>query len=151
MSAPTSQPPRDLATRLREIQERCDNATPGPWNYQMREDNGRAKYGWIRGPEALWIADIPGLPDRPDGDFIAHARQDIPFLLAEIARLQAIEQRLIETLPAISSPGLKADLRRILTGENVLCSRESMHEGPHEGWADGPVSTGFPYLVRWES
>jgi|HubBroStandDraft_6_1064221.scaffolds.fasta_scaffold02059_20 hypothetical protein len=77
----------NLSTRLREIQERCDAATPGPWRVSKSEDimADDASGGFIIASGLSW---------QPEHDFIAHAREDVPFLLAEIDRLRAIEQRL---------------------------------------------------------
>lgn len=65
------------AEKLNAIKERAAKATPGPWRsaglYGVRTQND----------EALSI------PLRPsDATFIAHAREDVPVLVAEVERLQ---------------------------------------------------------------
>ena len=75
-----------MTDRLDEIRARAEAATPGPW----RELD--AAYGMIvhdTGPDS---AQIVVLADHrfggPDSTFIAHAREDIPYLLAEVERLR---------------------------------------------------------------
>ena len=71
--------------RLTEIQARVEAATEGPWDDQPNwTDTARVV---LNGDgEALW--DAVGLMADADADFIAHAREDIPALLAEIDRLR---------------------------------------------------------------
>lgn len=70
-----------MDAKLAEIKARCEAATPGPWYAD----------GW-----ALWDDDhgeFVELHDTdPDAQFIAHARSDIPALLAEAERLQSVEK-----------------------------------------------------------
>ena len=77
--------------RLNEIERRCTEASPGPWLSFV----GPA----IGGPDFIRISDQDDEPDmyvdrdgKPaspaDLDFIAHARQDLPLLLAEVRRLR---------------------------------------------------------------
>lgn len=75
---------------LSEIRKRCDDSTAGPWvpsiegrdhplggeSFIIRGDNGSEEDLYLIGGT---IQDI---------DFVAHARQDIPLLLAEIDRLK---------------------------------------------------------------
>jgi hypothetical protein len=72
--------------RLEEIRQRADDATPGPWSvYEMRHG---ATY--ITRPDLVGIAREWAMFWQPaDGEFIAHARQDVPALLAERDRLAA--------------------------------------------------------------
>lgn len=71
--------------RLAEIRARADAATEGPWAADHTEI-----YGLHRG---IWIAECSreewGEGD-VDGAFIAHARTDVPDLLAEVDRLRAL-------------------------------------------------------------
>lgn len=74
--------------RLSEIRARCEAATTGPWKYQ---DNGFD--GGIYGADHLMV--VGGEPhegrieDGPDAQFIAHSREDIPYLLEEIERIES--------------------------------------------------------------
>jgi len=92
----------DLPADLAEIQARADAATPGPW-YQGRdkisgESDGEA---WTRedctDPESCDL--FPTAAREEDAHFIAHARTDVPALVAEVAALRAEIQRL-RTAPA---------------------------------------------------
>lgn len=88
--------------RLREIQERAEKATEGPWYAHHcgyhKEDPGSA-CGIATDPREDFegYADIVG--DRAydechhpmteeDAQFVAHAREDIPFLLQLVKKLQ---------------------------------------------------------------
>ena len=70
------------------IRARAEAATPGPWDSD----------GYSVGANDDWVAHIPGYdpgegagnPRRePDAEFIAHAREDVPALLAELAAWKA--------------------------------------------------------------
>lgn len=64
--------------RLSEIRARCDAATPGPWQHE-------SDYGaYIRDANG---ANVCLLYHSEDAAFIAHAREDIPYLLTEVERL----------------------------------------------------------------
>ncbi len=74
------------AEQLAEIKARADRATPGPWTVNGLEvitgDLIRiADYESLGGSDAEW--DQMG----HDAEFGAHARQDVPALIAEIERL----------------------------------------------------------------
>ena len=81
---------------LSEIEARAKAATPGPWQYHRtwQDDRHRAMYvmhgytGRASKHDNPWIADLAD-DNNEDAEFIAHAREDIPALLAEIRRLQA--------------------------------------------------------------
>ena len=78
--------PREMTdTELQEIEQRCNQATCGPWR------------SWIEGRDHQSGSDFISTGDgdieliggtQADQEFIAAARQDIPALLAEIARLK---------------------------------------------------------------
>ena len=69
---------------LDAIRARCDAATPGPWRLKGLEIHGDSKPGRC----GLLIYDEGG-HDKKDARFIAHARTDIPALLAYIDELEA--------------------------------------------------------------
>lgn len=75
---------------LEAIRRRCDGATPGPWRsfVEGRDHTSGSSFimtgsGNNRGNDI----ELSGATTA-DQDFIAHARQDIPRLLDEIARLK---------------------------------------------------------------
>ena len=77
-------------TRIEEIRERTAKATKGPWVVRRMNKFGK-EYA---------ISEIPGLGFRDNGTtsydylnsadhaFIAHCREDVPFLLSEVERLE---------------------------------------------------------------
>lgn len=93
--------------RLNEIQERLNAATKGPWfvEYESEECppfkpyahaiHGPTMQGVLEGPvsddfKARYghqMDEVAGVADA-DAEFIAHAREDIPALLAEVHRLR---------------------------------------------------------------
>jgi len=77
--------------RVAQITERCDKATEGPW-----EHRGEGHFSLFIETEYAEDPDGDELPQTvaiacysiQDADFIAHAREDIPYLLGEVARLK---------------------------------------------------------------
>lgn len=83
--------------RIAEIEERCEKATKGPW--EAREEfDGYPTYtrvGALQGAYCRTLARTQALYGRShvptseceaNADFIAHTREDIPYLLAEVKR-----------------------------------------------------------------
>lgn len=66
------------------IQQRCDAATPGPWEIIGGNEYLTGVGVMVGAPEGISIA---------DAEFIAHARTDIPALLARVRELEAAVQR----------------------------------------------------------
>ncbi len=73
------------------MKARCDAATPGPWRSWIERRDHEAGSSFIqtgegtsRGPDI----ELSGVT-AADQDFIAHARQDLPRLVAEVYRLRA--------------------------------------------------------------
>ena len=77
-------------TELETIRRRCEQATPGPWTsfVEGREQMSGSDFIMTNGDD-IYLSGAT----TADQDFIAHARQDIPRLLAEIARLKALHAR----------------------------------------------------------
>jgi hypothetical protein len=75
--------------QLAEIAARAEAATPGPWCTDAWEIYQGAEY--VAG--AKWIGETCRANDAEgacaDSEFIAHARTDVPALLAEVGRLGA--------------------------------------------------------------
>ena len=65
---------------LKEIEARCEAATPGPWTGEY-DDTGMVV---VRGNADDFGSDHIGTFEHGDGAFIAHARTDIPRLIATI-------------------------------------------------------------------
>lgn len=66
---------------------RCEAATDGPWDDQP-DRTGTATIVLDHEGDALW--DAVGTLRDEDGEFIAHARTDLPALLDEVERLRAL-------------------------------------------------------------
>lgn len=98
---------------LEAIRARAEAATPGPWTH------GGYPLKGIGGPEVLAAGDVHLLTMvcRPDDDtdatFIAHARQDVPALCDEVARLTSECHAMDEaiTIACADRDAYAADLR----------------------------------------
>lgn len=93
--------------RVDQIRERLNNATPGPWTPDVEVRGDCVVWGpdgqFIANHQAAphWTPDVNGRKravafdvDRRDCDFIANARTDVEWLLAEVARLRETNTRL---------------------------------------------------------
>lgn len=72
---------------LKEIEERCNKATAGPWISFIEGRNHTSGSNFIRTNQD--DIELIGASDA-DQDFIAHARQDIPLLINEIYQLKML-------------------------------------------------------------
>lgn len=90
-------------SRLDEIRARAEAATLGPWVADGTEIYGsHPSYG---GPtHGVWVGETCRVDDpdqgAADAAFIAAARADIPWLLAEVERLTAVAARLRDQIDA---------------------------------------------------
>ena len=80
----TYEPPTN--DELAQIKARCEAATPGPWVSEMGNVYADTPEGNLRLDYMAVAYDIT--QEDNDGPFIAHARTDIPRLLAAIEGLQ---------------------------------------------------------------
>lgn len=80
------------AIELTAIEARCNAATNGPWVAYLegRDHEGGSDFV-MRGPPDKRSGDLElsSNASQADIDFVAHARQDIPRLVAEVRRLRA--------------------------------------------------------------
>ena len=74
-------------TEIKQIQERCERATKGPWISFVEGRDHTSGSSFIR--TAGDDIELTGA-SADDQDFIAHARQDVPALIEEICRLRKI-------------------------------------------------------------
>lgn len=77
---------------LEAIKNRYESATPGPWWSESGIIHAPAWWDGAESGAACHPADCferSGRDWRADADFIAHARTDVPNLLAEVERLRA--------------------------------------------------------------
>jgi hypothetical protein len=86
----------NLTQRIAEIACRCEAARSAPWVAYIEDRDFSCGSSFIaigegddRDEDLYLTGDDRAVPVA-DLDFIAHARQDIPFLLAEVKRLQQI-------------------------------------------------------------
>ena len=91
-------------TRIAEIRERVEAATPGAWRWSVPDSEvtsfsvGRIIWGACdedgEGSIGQWIADVSDA-DTQNAAFIAHAREDVPWLLDRLdeARRERDEAR----------------------------------------------------------
>lgn len=96
--------------RITEIRARADAATAGPWTTDSDFRYGRRVLADLE-PEGeyLEVAECSGyvMPSPAtvvNAEFIAHARQDVPWLLDALAAARAENARLVETLEASRIP-----------------------------------------------
>lgn len=78
----------DLRARLAEIRAREEAATPGPWRV---ENNQQDLNRWVSSDDQTLDINFGYLGNSTQNDarFVAHAREDVPWLLAELDRLTA--------------------------------------------------------------
>jgi hypothetical protein len=86
-----------VSLNLQAIKKRCERATPGPWLVE-RVHHAPERVGYIvpaRDRHERIVETDSGCygPNPADADFIAHAREDVPALLAEVSRLSAELER----------------------------------------------------------
>jgi hypothetical protein len=87
MSVPADDNASPVILDMDAIRQRCIMATPGPWKSYVegRDHDSGSSFIMTSGEDIELIG-----ASVADQDFIAHARQDIPQLLAEIQRLKAM-------------------------------------------------------------
>jgi hypothetical protein len=74
---------------LQKIVGRCNAAAPGPWHASLEgRDHTSGSDVILTGKKGVEF-EVSGATSA-DYDFIAHARQDIPRLVAEIIRLRQV-------------------------------------------------------------
>lgn len=101
---------------LAAIEARANAASDGPWEPLGRNPgHHKTEIGaMLDTPRAIVIADTelwgrqPTDQNGADAAFIASARTDVPKLLAEVQRLQAVERIAVEALNTIASDNCDA-------------------------------------------
>lgn len=109
-----------MTKRLQEIRERESKATAGPW---VTDDVARVGVGEPYGPFLATCK--PSVHDWPvrqqeqdDAEFIAHAREDVPWLLSEMERLETARQEAQESYNAAKGEltNMQAELKAMAEG-----------------------------------
>ncbi len=108
---------------LKAIKARAEAATPGPWVSELEDDSDGSPFGhrwtYIRGvsqpgPDGQVIFrydDDYGTDQRSDSEFIAHARTDVPALVAAVERLRAELDRAHLARIEAQNPGIDIEAR----------------------------------------
>jgi len=87
------------AIDLEAIAARCEAATPGPWEVLSDQlvDTVWLNAATPEDDKPIALFDYrPGALNRANADFVAHARQDVPVLLAAMRSMQQRIQDLLE-------------------------------------------------------
>ena len=95
------------AADLDAIEQRAHAATEGPWEASAHDHAAGDVPILDRTGHYLVICPdcgVRGGYERADAEFIAHARSDVPALLAEVRRLRAMEQRVREYARHLARP-----------------------------------------------
>jgi len=95
-----------MADRLAEIREREAKATAGPWAsvvFPEAAGSGFPPHGDVIGPPMVTL-DRSVKFTIDDADFISHAREDIPWLIAENERLRNELQIALQANIPVSEP-----------------------------------------------
>lgn len=102
---------------LEAIKRRAEAATPGPWGAGANLSDGGDEYDVFGPNPKKGPAFIANYAKKQDAKFIAHAREDVPALVAEVERLSELLQRAKRRLNFYSP--LCREIRKVL-GESVL-------------------------------
>ena len=115
--------------QIDEIKARAEATPPGPWIVLM--DYG--VYLYVRAVEVGGIVAKTIAP--PNAEFIAHAREDIPALLAEVERLRAKLERVPQWVPVTEAlPGKRNPDEGIVALLENGVRVDAMHDG--DGWLE---------------
>lgn len=92
------------------IKKRAEAATKGPWTFipEDRDNRGAISPVCTFGNDYSYYPTAGQLYDEADGYFMAHARTDIPSLIAELERTRAAAKELRE---ALANYATEADCR----------------------------------------
>lgn len=115
---------------LTQIEKRATSATPGPWEVSRRDDiGGGFDYFIEAGPMAVAVTSEDTRPPRAvlgarsDAAFIAHAREDVPRLVADIRAARA----------AMRADDRSRAVRAVLKSHGCDCDCEHLkHGSEHE-------------------
>lgn len=130
---------------LAEIEARANAATPGPWETHVTYCVITLRYG----DDGYLVADC-GASESPDccegnAPFIAHARTDVPALVAEVRRLTAEVERLEAMVPRWVNVGTDRAVWRLrVAGQDVVIVQ--LESKPNGRWYEWPTSVVHPNL-----
>jgi hypothetical protein len=118
-------PDNRLPAVLEEIRERADAATPGPWESDILVDCGNRPVVLLPDPDNADAADLLFAADAPsateaDAEFIAHAREDVPRLLAVVDAALKLADKYDAESKRLWGQIRDADRRGVMTGSRSI-------------------------------
>lgn len=118
-------------SRFDEIKARADAATEGPWVRDMHSPDMSGRSGWyIRGPRKLGLRSMV-LNSRMlsgDAEFVAAAREDVPWLVDQVESLERWKFEACEVMSGLRELGkaLGLGLGVQITGPAALAEVERL-------------------------
>ena len=114
--------------RLQEIRDRAEKATEGPWclvsNNQIHDRETKFNNCGVRIGETPNLIAVEKCPNGSENaEFIAHARQDIPYLLDALQQAQEENKKLKNKLTNIKGRQVIDHIRAV----NSLLSKERVY------------------------
>lgn len=117
------------AEQLNAIKERAAKAMPGPW---YRGEGYEQMYpGYYVASEAnglIVLAEEEGILRDEDVQFIAHAREDVPALVAEVERLNSVKHRLNSDVELYRKQYEGAQIQLSESEAENACLRKALEE-----------------------
>ena len=139
-------------SRLDEIKARADAATEGPWVRDMHSPDMSGRSGWyIRGPRKLGLRSMV-LNSRMlsgDAEFVEAAREDVPWLVDQVERLERWKFEACEVMSGlrelgkalglglgvqITGPAALAEVARLTAERDALAAQVARVEALGEEW-----------------
>ncbi len=140
------------ADRLAEIKARAEAATPGPWVRDMHSPDMGGRSGWhIRGPRQLGPRSVV-LNSRmlsADAEFIEGSREDVPWLVEQVERLDRWKFEACEVMSGlrelgkalglplgvqITGPAALAEVERLTAERDALAAQVARVEALADEW-----------------
>ena len=140
------------ADRLAEIKARAEAATPGPWVRDMQSPDMGGRSGWhIRGPRQLGPRSVV-LNSRmlsADAEFIEGSREDVPWLVEQVERLDRWKFEACEVMSGlrelgkalglplgvqITGPAALAEVERLTAERDALAAQVARVEALADEW-----------------
>lgn len=109
----------EILQRLEEIEARVAEATPGPWESDGVRVYSRLKnwgFGLVCDCDLSPAPEGEQMPLPHDPDFIAHAREDVPWLCQAIRNLLTRQDKLLESCE-LARRALTEGMRDLPAGE----------------------------------
>jgi hypothetical protein len=110
--------------RLQEIDERAVKATPGPWSKFTEDGSAFICHDELKNPYMGMVADaaqntFASEQEKLNATFIAHAREDVPALVAEVRRLRAMVETASEAVSELIALLFHSDMKAVFSMAGV--------------------------------